>query len=211
MPVPEKVEQALLEAEVDLATMRAIMAHWVSPEQFSNGDMDDEAALMTKYEHPGVGAEEGTVKAEMGKFFRERILSEYCRVQQLTNGNRNEVWRRRCEGVMKGFKAYFETVKTEAQEEPEGKSVTAAAVDDNDEPTDPEVEVKGPTESLDLEEDELELPKSPETSIRLARSCIMELLCMNLFCPEKKEDDEEDMKLDLNTQKNSTKACYEPR
>ena len=25
-----------------------------------------------------------------------------------------------CEGVMKGFKAYFETVKTEAQEEPEG-------------------------------------------------------------------------------------------
>ena len=50
LPVPEKVEQALLEAEVDLATMRAIMAHWVSPEQFSNGDMDDEAAL-TKYEH----------------------------------------------------------------------------------------------------------------------------------------------------------------
>ena len=105
LPVPEKVEQALLEAEVDLATMRAIMAHWVSPEQFSNGDMDDEAALMTKYEHPGVGAEEGTVKAETGKFFRERILSEYCRVQQLTNGNRNEVWRRRCEGVMKGFQS----------------------------------------------------------------------------------------------------------
>ena len=66
-------------------------------------------------------------------------------------------------------------------------------MDDNDEPTDPEVEVKGPTESLDLEEDCL--PKSPETSIRLARSCIMELLCMNLFCPEKGEDDEEDMKL----------------
>ena len=43
------------------------------------------------------------MKAETGAIFRERILSEYCRVQQLTNGNRNK-YGGVDEGVMKASK-----------------------------------------------------------------------------------------------------------
>ena len=111
LPIPEKTEIALLEAEVDLATMKAIMNCWLT--RISSAGL-----LMRRLLQGGVRILElvqrrGAPRLVLANFLEKRVLVEFVRVQQLTSGNCNEVWRRRCVGVMSGFRAYFETVKLE--------------------------------------------------------------------------------------------------
>lgn len=202
LPIPEKTEIALLEAEVDLATMKAIMNCWLTPDKF--GGIADEEAIKAEFGHPGAGAEEGSLKAGAGNFFRERVLAEFVRVQQLTSGNRNEVWRRRCVGVMSGFRAYFETVKLEPPSESERPAEGEAAEEGEDEDApepDAELEADGEGAKPVEEPAEPEIERKEEATMRLVRNCVIELLSMNLFCPNKKEEEDDDIKIGADTQK----------
>lgn len=90
-PVPDKVQGALLDAEVDLAIMRMLHVFWNDSDSI---DVVDEAATRVKYACP-------PAFGFTNRTFADRCLAECTRVQQLTCGNANEPWRKRSGSILK--------------------------------------------------------------------------------------------------------------
>ena len=96
LPVPDKVQTAMLEAETDLAVMRALHVFWNDSDSL---DVADENAARLKYACPA--AAKDTQFNTNTTTFAERCLAECARVQQLTAGNTNEPWRKRSSALLK--------------------------------------------------------------------------------------------------------------
>jgi len=125
-PIPMKIETPIINAEVDLAVMRSVLSFWLEPGSFSLND-----SYLSKFEFP---AKEIIEKAEkfnnksssyIIRSIADRCMCECARVQQLTSGNTNEVWRKRSSSLLKAFwtlfentgpESYFHSKKDEAEE-----------------------------------------------------------------------------------------------
>ena len=119
-PIPEKNESPLICAEADCAILKCIVSFWKDPDSFNV----DETS-MKKFDFP---TKESLQKAEMYlhakaikndeinnnmKYvwysYEDRCLCECARVQQLSAGNTNEVWKKRSTTLLKVFWKVFET------------------------------------------------------------------------------------------------------
>ena len=119
-PIPVKNESPLVCAEADCAILKCTVSFWKDPDSFSV----DESSKK-KFEFP---SEENLQKAEMYLYtndsndsnglnnvnyvwhsFEDRCLCECSRVQQLSAGNTNEVWKKRSTMLLKIFWKVFES------------------------------------------------------------------------------------------------------
>lgn len=135
LPMPKSTETALLAADADLALMRAIVIYWKSPDALAEDMATDEDALQGKFEHPCKVAGDGgnAVIPTFSDSFASRILCEYSRIQQVTSGNRNEVWKRRAVGLLKGFKTFYRLLSEatpQAEAEGGGEAATETSTKD---------------------------------------------------------------------------------
>ena len=117
-PVPDKVQSAILVAEVDLAVMRMLQVFWNDSDAI---DVSDEAALRAKYTSPA-GA------SLSSRTFADRCLSECVRVQQLTCGNANEPWRKRSSSILRAAWKLLSAVAVPAPADEETGLYDAAVV-----------------------------------------------------------------------------------
>lgn len=109
LPIPKKKEAQLLCSETDLAVMRFVLSFWKNPDSFSisnealanfNFPDFDKVEIAEKLHHNG--------KPYLFTTFSDRCICECVRVQQLTAGNTNEVWKKRSSSLLKGFWTFFQ-------------------------------------------------------------------------------------------------------
>jgi len=138
MPIPIKNEAPLVCAEADVGVMRCVLSFWSNPDTFDVSDSAlakfnfPDWGLLEKCEkfvsrkapsqdfwHEGSMGEGGDpgpmgLLAETGKpiwvvkSIQDRCVCECVRVQQLSAGNMNEVWKKRSTGLLKGFWTFFD-------------------------------------------------------------------------------------------------------
>lgn len=114
-PIPIRIEAPIINAEVDLAVMRVVLSFWMEPGSFIISD-----TFLSKFEFPSRELIEKAEKLVFKKSFyisrsiQDRCICECARVQQLTSGNTNEVWRRRSSSLLKAFWTLFENIGPES-------------------------------------------------------------------------------------------------
>jgi len=129
-PVPEKVEIVLLQADLDIATMRAVHNFWANPDSMASGVLNDDAALRVKFNAPAINNDyKDKYSSIFGRIFTERVLCEYIRIHQLTSGNINEPYKRRTVAILRGFDALSVSFPTREVEVPKVKISAPEDVD----------------------------------------------------------------------------------
>ncbi len=161
-PVPEKTEITLLQADMDLATMRAVLHFWMDPDAMASGLLNDDSGLREKFKYPAVNNDyKSKYQQVFGTLFTERVLSEYIRIHQLTSGNINEPYKRRTSAILRGFSKLAATFPIKDVEVRIAKAVSS------------------PGDSAGHEEEKSSTVKM--TDCPLSSKCLLELLVVSQF------------------------------
>ena len=109
LPLPVKIQKALVEAETDASVLKCVHSLWKESSDFEFRD-DPQFYGGPK---PANISEVNTVDlsnniASKPSPFVERCIMECVRVQQLTAGNANENWKRRSSTIIKSFSRYMD-------------------------------------------------------------------------------------------------------
>jgi hypothetical protein len=145
LPIPDKVECALAEADLDVAVMTRVLSFWKDPESLKVAEAGARAQPVADAK-PEKGAKsvkpapaaasavpESANSEDKGpdvnqyaclgakaiickRWFGDRVLCECARMQQMTSGNPNEMWKKRLNSILRAFWAVFETVNVDTYE-----------------------------------------------------------------------------------------------
>ena len=115
LPMPDAHEAPLVCAEVDLAVMTFALAFWKDPDACSL-DANELAKLfpgrdlVEKCERFLLSKTKGSSSSAYSFIsFSNRCVNECIRIQQMTCGNSNEVWKKRSSAILKAFWKVYES------------------------------------------------------------------------------------------------------
>jgi hypothetical protein len=138
LPMPDRVECALAEAEIDLAVMTRVLSFWKDPDSLKVAEPAAPAASAeapsstkpdkgksvkpgasvapaenpagNKVDYPDASMYTCSAAKDIAakRWFGDRVLCECARVQQMTSGNPNEMWKKRLNAILRAFWASFE-------------------------------------------------------------------------------------------------------
>jgi hypothetical protein len=202
MPIPKKKEAQLICSETDLAIMRFVLSFWKNPDSFSISnealaEFDfpnfDKVEIAEKLFHNG--------KTYLFTTFSDRCICECVRVQQLTAGNTNEVWKKRSSSLLKGFWTFFQNNNDNYFPTTEQIEEEKAAIELENNKPDEEVapvETKPPAKKGKAVVDASPVKSIPKAKKRsgpvLSISCLTEIITISMFDATEGTDINEIMK-----------------